>query len=115
MASRFHIRKIPSEYLNNSNLLMSKMDQLDKRAVSAVLDSLTYFYCQYSYLNIFLKRWISWGIPRTLKRAWPDAYCVCVNVASRSHAEKIPSEYLNNRNLLMAKMDQLERGLFLQF
>ena len=38
--------------------------------------------------------------------------CVSFEVSSLLHAEKFPSEYLNNRNLLVSKMDQFESGPF---
>ena len=52
---------------------------------------------------------VSKGVPGCL-------LCVSVNVASRLHAEKISSEYLNHRNLLMSKMDRLDwEGSFRSF
>ena len=41
--------------------------------------------------------------------------CVTIKVSRLMNTEKIPPEYLNNRNSLMSKMDQFVTGPFGHF
>ncbi len=52
---------------------------------------------------------------RIWKGVTPCLLCASVKVTSLLYAEKIPSEYSNNRNPLMSKMVDLDHGQFALF
>ncbi len=100
-----HAKKIPSEYLNNRKLLMSKMVHFENCPSGLVLTHNKFLLFKYSCVSISIVCVFEW--------VWLHVYCVQVSKSQVFHGErKNPSEYWHNRNLIMSKMVHFENGQF---
>ena len=105
--------KIPSEYWNNKILLMSVKTRFCSWLFQVTKSSLTNFYCFNIHAFISLRKR---GIPRQLtinRKSWSSyGLCARFKVTIFLWTEKIPSEYWNNRILLMSFKTQFFSRFF---
>ena len=106
---------ILSEYSNNRNSLMSKLVLLDRGQFEQFS-----VHSQMSIVSIFRREYIGekGDLPVNSvcvgKSVRPSLFCASAKMTSLSGAEKILSEYSNNRNSLISKTVLLEKGQFWQ-
>ena len=105
--------KMSSEYWNNRILLISMKTQFGLWFFQVARSSLTIFYCFNIHALTSPRTGAIWDkLYHVRKSMIGCVLCTSVKVTALLWAEKIPSEYWNNRILLMSLKTQISSWIF---